>query len=611
LKLLQVLAISVLLSTPLFSQIKFDAEFESGNIKSAKTTDSVNFIVETNEDIGGRWFYFRITGVKDKYIKVTISNSDANRPVYSYNNKDFERFTETESPQYNVFKKTFSEDTVYVAYYNPYTYSYLQERINDWQKSEFVKVDTLGYSPMLLPIQEIILTDENEPNENKIRVWVHARTHPGETPSSFHFDGIVNTLLGDDEVISFYRKKFIFHLIPFVNPDGVFYGKSRTNFSGIDLEREWNKADSFTAKEALILKNRLKEINNEKIVSVFLNLHSQAASYCTFWIHTPQSTSNYFYRREYQFANLNTSDNKYFSQPDYRESNLQSYFPEGWLWNNYSHNVMALTYETPYDKYSNGIWVDNENLCELGNRTVYAIAEFLNVSHPKHLIIDNESAVAKGNIISDSSGLNFYGNNFYKVSPGFGDNSVSYNSGNLKKGAYDIYGWWTNLSGAASDAMYKINTDSEHLFISKNHKIESGQWNFLSQINLNSAGNISIEISDSATGTVSADAFRIVYKGETTGIKDFIIPESFVLYQNYPNPFNPSTSIRFDLIENSNVVLRIYNPLGELIKILVDEKLESGQHEILFNATGLSSGVYYYQLIAGKSAQTRSMVILK
>ena len=201
----------------------------------------------------------------------------------------------------------------------------------------------------------------------KYRVWIHARTHPGETPSSWHFDGIVQKLLSDDEVISYYRQKVIFYLIPFTNPDGVYYGRSRTNYSGIDVESNWNKTEAQTSKEVKILKQRMTQINSEKVLSVFNNLHSQAAPYCTFWIHTPGSTSPRFYRREYQFSNLNTSDNPYFVPGDYSESDLQAYFPEGWLWSNHGEQVMALTYETPYDQYSSDVWVTNSNLFEIGS----------------------------------------------------------------------------------------------------------------------------------------------------------------------------------------------------------------------------------------------------
>ncbi len=81
-----------------------------------------------------------------------------------------------------------------------------------------------------------------------------------------------------------------------------------------------------------------------------------------------------------------------------------------------------------------------------------------------------------------------------------------------------------------------------------------------------------------------------------TDIENDIVPVKFELYQNYPNPFNPSTKIRFDLNEGANVILTIYNVLGEEISILLNDYLGAGTHDVEFNADNLSSGVYYYQL---------------
>jgi hypothetical protein len=436
-----ILLLFVILQSLSFAQIKFDANFESGNINSVTTTDSINYTVTTKTDIGGRWFYFKITAVKNRFIRVTITSTDVNRPFYSYNNRDFTRFTASESPSLRMFQKTFTEDTVYVAYYTPYNYSFLQERLAEWKLNPFTKVDTLGITDKGFPIQQITITDPSVPTANKQRVWIHARTHPGETPTSWHFDGIMQKLLSNDEVISFYRQKLIFYLIPFTNPDGVFYGRSRTNFSGIDVEANWDKPESETCKEVKILKQRMAQINNEKVLSVFNNLHSQAASYCTFWIHTASSTSARFYRKQYQFANLNTSDNPYFDPDDYSESNLASRFPEGWLWANHGEQVMALTYETPYDKYSTDIWVTNSNLMEIGQRNVYAIAEYLELSHPKWILLDNKNAIASGTWNGDSSGLEFYSDNFLTAPISNGNSTIDYSTQTLDSGIYDVYAW--------------------------------------------------------------------------------------------------------------------------------------------------------------------------
>ncbi|MCK9424425.1 MAG: M14-type cytosolic carboxypeptidase [Ignavibacteriaceae bacterium] len=177
-----------------YPQITFDANFESGNLKSVTILDSTNYLVTTNEDIGGRWFYFRINGVQNKFIKVTVSNSDVKRAVYSYDNKSFTRFSASESPATKTFQKTYEQDTVYVAYYIPYTLSFLRERIKQWSVSPYVKVDTLGYTLRSLPIHELTITDQAIPDSLKYHVWVHARTHPSETPSSWQFDGFIESI---------------------------------------------------------------------------------------------------------------------------------------------------------------------------------------------------------------------------------------------------------------------------------------------------------------------------------------------------------------------------------------------------------------------------------
>ncbi|MCF6271104.1 MAG: M14-type cytosolic carboxypeptidase [Melioribacteraceae bacterium] len=597
-----------------FSQIKFDADFESGNLASVSTTDSIYYQISTHEDIGGRWFYYRISGVKDKFIKVKVTNSDVNRPMYSYDNRDFIRFTETESPSVNYFEKAFEEDTVYVAYYTPYNYSFLQERLIEWEQSEFVKLDTLGFTEHNFPMQEMILTDTSVPDEDKLRVWIHARTHPGETPSSWHFDGIMQELLRDDDVIDYYRKNIIFYLYPFNNPEGVFYGRSRTNYYKVDQEREWNKSDAETASAVLFLKNRMKEINSEKVLSVALNLHSQRSPYATFWIHTASSTSDYFYRREYQFSNLTISDLPYFSQSDYSESNLRRYFPEGFMWADYGADILALTYETPYSHYSNGEWVTNENLFEFGSTTVYGIAEFLELSHSKRIIIDNSDATANGFWQVSQFDVDFFGDDFYYIDAGTGENEITYETEMIESGYYDVYAWWTGHSANASNSKFLISSNGEEWIAEKSQKTLGGKWNLLSTIQLDDSSKVSVTINDNANGTVVADAIRIIYLGPVSDVKDYVAEKSFELYQNYPNPFNPATTIRFKLNKPKQVKVRIFNSLGELVDTIVDNYLGIGLHEVIFNSnsySSLSSGIYYYQISAESFSQTKGMVLLK
>ncbi|UCH65008.1 MAG: hypothetical protein JSW63_10400, partial [Ignavibacterium sp.] len=101
-------------------------------------------------------------------------------------------------------------------------------------------------------------------------------------------------------------------------------------------------------------------------------------------------------------------------------------------------------------------------------------------------------------------------------------------------------------------------------------------------------------------------------------------PKVFVLYQNYPNPFNPNTKIKYALPDRKWVTLMVYNPIGEIVTVLVDELQEEGIHETNFEAALYKSGVYFYRIqisdaltgpLMGQSAkvfvETKKMILLK
>lgn len=89
------------------------------------------------------------------------------------------------------------------------------------------------------------------------------------------------------------------------------------------------------------------------------------------------------------------------------------------------------------------------------------------------------------------------------------------------------------------------------------------------------------------------------------------LPTDFMLYQNYPNPFNPGTVIRYSLIENRDVNLKVFNALGKEVVILVNEKQPAGTYEVNFDASNYPSGVYYYHRAAGDFVETKKMLLIK
>jgi hypothetical protein len=88
-------------------------------------------------------------------------------------------------------------------------------------------------------------------------------------------------------------------------------------------------------------------------------------------------------------------------------------------------------------------------------------------------------------------------------------------------------------------------------------------------------------------------------------------PSSFVLHQNYPNPFNPSTIISFSIPSRSFVSLRIFDLIGRRVATLINEYQNAGTHFATFNATNLSSGIYFYRLQAGSFSETKKLVLQK
>ena len=98
-----------------------------------------------------------------------------------------------------------------------------------------------------------------------------------------------------------------------------------------------------------------------------------------------------------------------------------------------------------------------------------------------------------------------------------------------------------------------------------------------------------------------------------TSIEDEInkVPVQFKVSQNYPNPFNPSTKIEYSIPQSSNVIIKVFDVLGNEIETLINEEKSAGTYELIWNAANLPSGVYFYRLQAGSFVETKKMVLMK
>ena len=115
-------------------------------------------------------------------------------------------------------------------------------------------------------------------------------------------------------------------------------------------------------------------------------------------------------------------------------------------------------------------------------------------------------------------------------------------------------------------------------------------------------------------GNVGTIQDTLIIENQATDLRGELIPEiphEFKLEQNYPNPFNSSSVIKYSIPKTSQVIIKIFNTLGEEIETLVNSEKSVGSYEVNFDASNLPSGVYFYQFRAGTFVQTRKMILIK
>jgi len=119
---------------------------------------------------------------------------------------------------------------------------------------------------------------------------------------------------------------------------------------------------------------------------------------------------------------------------------------------------------------------------------------------------------------------------------------------------------------------------------------------------------------------VQSTASMSVYQSETIRYDELSFTEvgnkvstvsDFKLGQNYPNPFNPSTTIKYQISQNEFVSLKVFDILGNEVAELVNEEKPSGNYEVGFNASRLTSGVYFYTLTSANFNKTKKMILLR
>ncbi|MDA3843516.1 MAG: M14 family zinc carboxypeptidase [Candidatus Kapabacteria bacterium] len=336
------------------------------------------------------WWYVRLDGVIKGNESVIHIQGDGFKggvivvPVYSYDNEIWHRFNPKDITSdeitdglynYTIRKKFNVSGKVWIARYYPYQYSRLENLLKKYKKDKFAKIEKIGASAQGRAIKMISITDPSFPDKNKRRVWIHSRTHPSETGSSFIIEGLIDYLLSESTKCSGIAAldKIIYNIVPMVNVDGVVLGNARVSpGTSYDLERMWirDKKTQYELRETCppevkAMHKAIKRLNKKgPAFFAALNIHSKNAAplwrsfiYTNFYSNFDKKNKVYgeqgdsLFVKQLMFAKLMTDamcKDSFYVRPSF-ESNApisKKTFPEAWWWINYKDKVMAATLET-------------------------------------------------------------------------------------------------------------------------------------------------------------------------------------------------------------------------------------------------------------------------
>ncbi len=348
-----------------------------------------------------RWFYFMASGVKDKTLSLDITFNDSKRPFYSYDNVNFMRFSSNEvAVENSTITFTPERDTLFVAYFTPYTMSRNLQKITEWNKVPNVQSFDIGTSMQGAPLRMLAIAEGLSPksqiipdergrielareDRNRPIVYIHCRIHPSETPCSWHLEAMIERLIEDSNFANALRQSAIFYILPFVNPDGVTQGMSRSDSRGVNMEINYDASPEVTSPEVVAIKRFFDGIEASGFhTSLMLNTHSQSATKTCYWTHSAESTSLEYNRRMMLLGALTAYENPYFKLSDLSFSAVKSQYLEGLLFNKFKGRCLSVTFETPYTYYSNnpeGEWVTLENLAHQGATSLRAVGDILGI----------------------------------------------------------------------------------------------------------------------------------------------------------------------------------------------------------------------------------------
>jgi murein tripeptide amidase MpaA len=259
--------------------LKISCQFDAGAIElvSATSADAIDLNIrkDSHADIV-QWFYFRLQGAQAQPCTIRLLNAgkaaypkgfEDYQAMASYDRVNWFRVPTTFDGNVLTIQHTPGMDSVYYAYFEPYSWERHLELLDRAQMSEHVRMLDLGNT---IEGRDLNLLVIGEPSPEKKKVWVIARQHPGETMAEWFVEGMLDALL--DPAHPFGRqlmKETVFYVVPNMNPDGSVRGNLRTNAAGANLNREWMNPSLERSPEVFLVLGKMKETG----VDLFLDVH--------------------------------------------------------------------------------------------------------------------------------------------------------------------------------------------------------------------------------------------------------------------------------------------------------------------------------------------------
>lgn len=257
--------------------IHISSQFDSGNVEVVKADTPQDIQVKVRKDTNSdylQYFFFRVSGVKDEACNLKIVNaSETTYPFWkqynTYASYDKENWFLLDS-QYDGKELSMEIepvfDTLYLAYYPPFTYEQHLKLVAEAQTSPMCTHEVLGQTVQGRDIDFLKIGFEAK---HKKKIWVIARQHPGESMAEWFMQGFLRRLLNEDDPVS---KKLhhqaVFYVVPNMNVDGSILGNLRANAAGSNLNREWANPSQEKSPEVFYVRNKMDEVGLDMCLDV-------------------------------------------------------------------------------------------------------------------------------------------------------------------------------------------------------------------------------------------------------------------------------------------------------------------------------------------------------